>query len=92
MAELCNLLHRFASTSTAIVVTVRLFARSFAPHGEYKTLQIPGTNNQLWCITTGFGLEMRPSVPNKRLVNVNLPFFKAAIGPTSACMVLKNGL
>jgi len=28
--------------------------------------QIPGTNNQLWCITIGFGLEMRLSVPNKR--------------------------
>ena len=31
-----HLVHRFASTSTAIVVTVRLFARSSAPHGEYK--------------------------------------------------------
>ena len=36
MAELCNFVHRFAPTSTAIVVTVRLFARSSAPHGEYK--------------------------------------------------------
>jgi len=36
MAELCNLVHRYASTSTAIIVTVRLFARSSAPHGEHK--------------------------------------------------------
>ena len=36
MAELYNLVYQFASTSTAIVVTVRLFARSSAPHGEYK--------------------------------------------------------
>jgi len=134
--------HRFASTSTAIAATVRLFARSSAPHGDYKrskslvrtigcgvlpllvsgwrcvrvrrtsaectattnapnpwyeqsavvychcwfrvgdasecaeqalsarrlqTPQIPGTNNRLWCIAIiGFGLEMRPSAPNKR--------------------------
>ena len=57
-----------------------------------QTLQIPGTNDRLWCITIGFGLEMRPSVPNKRRVNVNPPFFKAPIGPASACMVLKIGL
>ena len=36
MAELCNFVHRFASTSTAIVETVRLSARSSAPRGEYK--------------------------------------------------------
>jgi len=36
MAELCSLVHRFASTSTAIVSTVRLAARSSVPHGGYK--------------------------------------------------------
>ena len=36
-----------------------------------QTLQIPGTNIRMWCITIDFGLEMRPSAPNKRLVKVN---------------------
>ena len=38
MAELCNLVHRFASTTTAIAVTVRLFARSSAPQANTNAL------------------------------------------------------
>ena len=30
-------------------------------------------------------------MPSMRFVYASLPLFKAAIGPTSACMVLKNG-
>ena len=30
-----------------------------------QALQISDTNNRLWCIAIGFGLEMRPSEPNK---------------------------
>ena len=36
MAEQCHFVHRFASTSTAIVATGRLSARSSALLGEYK--------------------------------------------------------
>ena len=31
-----------------------------------QTLQIPGTNERLWCFAICFGLETRPSVPNMR--------------------------
>ena len=31
-----------------------------------QTLQIPGTNDRLWCFAICFGLETRPSVPNMR--------------------------
>ena len=39
-----------------------------------------------------FWSETHPNGPNMRCVHVNPSLFKAAIGPTLACMVLKKGL